>query len=179
MGRDNPFLLPPYRTRDGRWVMASGVYPHLAAKWCRFLDVPPDNAKVAAAIAKWDALELEDAANEAGLPTCVIRTPDEWLRHEQGAHLASLPVIGFERIGDAPARDFGPAARPFDGIRVLSFTHAVAGPAVGRTLAEQGADVLCATRPDDYEHEWIYDEVNVGSRSALIRSSNGSLASGW
>ena len=28
---DNPFLLTPYRTADGRWVMASGVYPHLAA----------------------------------------------------------------------------------------------------------------------------------------------------
>jgi crotonobetainyl-CoA:carnitine CoA-transferase CaiB-like acyl-CoA transferase len=168
LGRDNPFLLPPYQTRDGRWIMASGVYPHLAAKWCRFLDVPPDNAKVAAAIVAQDALDLEEAANAAGLPACMIRTPDEWLRHEQGALLAGTPVIGLERIGDGPARDFGLAARPFDGIRVLSFTHAVAGPAVGRTLAEQGADVLCATRPDDYEHEWIYDEVNVGSRSAYV-----------
>jgi crotonobetainyl-CoA:carnitine CoA-transferase CaiB-like acyl-CoA transferase len=168
LGRDNPFLLLPYQTRDSRWIMASGVYPHLAAKWCRFLDVPPDAAKVAAAIARWDALDLEEAANDAGLPACMIRTPDEWLRHDQGALLASSPVIRLERIGDAPVRDFGPAARPFDGIRVLSFTHAVAGPAVGRTLAEQGADVLCATRPNDYEHEWIYDEANVGSRSAYL-----------
>jgi len=51
---------------------------------------------------------------------------------------------------------------------VLSFTHAIAGPVVGRTLAEHGADVLCATRPDDYEHEWIYAEANVGSRSAYL-----------
>ena len=58
--------------------------------------------------------------------------------------------------------------RPFDGVRVLSFTHAVAGPTVGRTLAEHGADVLCATRPNDYEHEFIYAEANVGSRSAYI-----------
>ena len=64
---DNPFLLTPYRTADGRRVMASGVYPHLAAKWCRFLDVPPDAAKVAAAIQRWDAFELEEAANAAGL----------------------------------------------------------------------------------------------------------------
>ncbi len=26
--------------------MASAVYPHQAAQWCRFLDVPPDFAKV-------------------------------------------------------------------------------------------------------------------------------------
>jgi hypothetical protein len=38
---DNPFLLDPYITRDGRTVMASGVYPHLGAQWLRFLDVPP------------------------------------------------------------------------------------------------------------------------------------------
>ncbi len=165
---DNPFLLTPYRTADGRWIMASGVYPHLAAKWCRFLDVPPDGAKVAAAIGRWDAPELEEAANAAGLPACVVRAPGEWLAHEQGALLASLPVIGLERIGDAPARDFGPAQRPFSGVRVLSFTQAIAGPTVGRTLAEHGAEVLCATCPNDYEHEFIYAEANAGSRSAYV-----------
>ena len=169
---DNPFLLMPYRTADGRWIMASGVYPHLAAKWCRFLDVPPDAAKVAAAIAGWDAVKLEEAANAAGLPACVIRKPAEWLAHPQGALLASQPVIGLERTGDASPRDFGPARRPFDGIRVLSFTHAIAGPVVGRTLAEHGADVLCATRPNDYEHEFIYAEANPGSRSAYLDLAN-------
>ena len=166
--RDNPFLLLPYRTADDRWVMPSGVYPHMVAQWCRFLGVPPDADKVAQAIANWDAFELEEAATAAGLTTCVVRTPAEWFAHPHGALLASQPVIGLERIGEAPVRDFGPAERPFDGIKILSFTHAVAGPTVGRTLAEHGADVLCATRPDDYEHEFIYAEANVGSRSAYI-----------
>lgn len=165
---DNPFLLTPYQTADGRWIMASGVYPHLAAKWCRFLDVPPDGAKVAAAIAKWKAVALEETANAAGLPASVVRSPGEWLAHEHGAELASEPVIGLQRIGDAPARDLGHASRPFAGVRVLSFTHAVAGPVVGRTLAEHGAEVLCGTRPNDYEHEFIYAEANVGSRSAYL-----------
>ena len=165
---DNPFTVIPYRARDGRWVMASAVYPHQVARWCRFLDVPPDAARVAEAVAAWDALELEEAANAQGLPICAVRTRGEWAAHEQGALLAGQPVIGLERIGDAPPHDFGAAARPFDGVRVLSFTHAVAGPTVGRTLAEQGADVLCATRPNDYEHDFIYAEANVGSRSAYI-----------
>ncbi len=165
---DNPFLVTPYRTADGPFVMATGVYPHLAAKWCRFLDVPPDTARVAAAIATWDAFELEEKASAARLPISVVRTREEWLAHPQGALLASQPVIGLEQIGDAPRRDFGESERPFDGIRVLSFTHAVAGPAVGRTLAEQGALVLGATRPNDYEHEHIYAEANVGSRSAYV-----------
>jgi crotonobetainyl-CoA:carnitine CoA-transferase CaiB-like acyl-CoA transferase len=165
---DNPFLVAPYRTADNRWVMATAVYPHLAAKWCRFLDVPPDTARVAGVIATWDALELEERASAIGLPICVVRTPDEWLTHEQGALLARQPVIGLERIGDAPARDFEASERPFDDLRVLSFTHAVAGPTVGRTFAEHGADVLGATRPNDYEHDHIYAEANVGSRSAYV-----------
>jgi crotonobetainyl-CoA:carnitine CoA-transferase CaiB-like acyl-CoA transferase len=165
---DNPFTVVPYRTRDGRWVMASAVYPHQVAKWCRFLDVPPDTAKVAAAVASWDAIELEEAASAVGLPICMVRSAEEWLVHAQGARLAGQPVIGLEKTGDAPVRDFGTAARPFDRVRVLSFTHAVAGPTVGRTLAEQGADVLGATRPNDYEHEFIYAEANVGSQSAYI-----------
>ena len=99
---DNPFLLDSYRTRDGRTVMASGVYPHLAAKWCRFLDVPPDKDKVAAAFARWDAFELEEAANAVGLPLCVARTAEEWAAHPQGRVLAARPVIGVERISAAP-----------------------------------------------------------------------------
>jgi crotonobetainyl-CoA:carnitine CoA-transferase CaiB-like acyl-CoA transferase len=165
---DNPFLLLPYRTRDERTVMASGVYPHLAAKWCRFLDVPPDYAKVAEAFTRWDSFELEEKANAAGLPLCVARTPEEWLAHPHGALLATQPVIGLTRIGDAPPRQLGPAERAFDGVRVLSFTHAVAGPTVGRTLAEHGADVLCATRPMNFEHDFIYAEANIGSRSANL-----------
>jgi crotonobetainyl-CoA:carnitine CoA-transferase CaiB-like acyl-CoA transferase len=150
---DNPFALIPYRTRDGRTVMASAVYPHQAANWCRFLDVPPDFTKVAEAFANWDAFELEEAANEAGLPACMARSPEEWLAHPHGALLAGQPVIGLTRIGDAPPRHLGPSDRPFGGVRVLSFTHAVAGPTVGRVLAEQGADVLGATHPNDFEHD--------------------------
>jgi crotonobetainyl-CoA:carnitine CoA-transferase CaiB-like acyl-CoA transferase len=165
---DNPFLVIPYRAADGRWVMARGVYPRLAAMWCRFLDVPPDIGKVAAAIARWNAFDLEEAASASGLQATVVRTSAEWLAHAQGALLASQPVIGLERIGDAPPRSFAAAPRPFDDVRVLSFTHAVAGPTVGRTLAEHGADVLCATRPNDYEHEFIYAEANIGSRSAYL-----------
>jgi crotonobetainyl-CoA:carnitine CoA-transferase CaiB-like acyl-CoA transferase len=44
----------------------------------------------------------------------------------------------------------------------------VAGPTVGRVLAEQGADVLGATRPNDFEHDWVYFEANIGSRSAWL-----------
>jgi crotonobetainyl-CoA:carnitine CoA-transferase CaiB-like acyl-CoA transferase len=179
---DNPFALIPYRTRDGRTVMASAVYPHQSAKWCRFLNVPPDFTKVAEVFGNWDAFELEEAANAAGLPACVARSPEEWLAHPHGALLVSQPVIGLTRIGDAPPRELGLSDRPFGGVRVLSFTHAIAGPTVGRVLAEQGADVLGATRPNDFEHDWVYFEANIGSRSAwldLTKDSGKGSAGPW
>ena len=148
--------------------MASGVYPHMAAGWLRFLDCPPSWERLVEAFARWDSSELEDAANARGLPLTIARSPQEWMAHPHGAVLAAAPVIEVERIGDGEPRPLAPADRPLDGIRVLSFTHAVAGPTVGRTLAEHGADVLNATFPNHLEHDFIYNEANVGSRSANL-----------
>lgn len=165
---DNPFLLEPYRTRDGRSVMASGVYPHMVAEWLRFLDCTNSTHAVAQTVAGWDAQALEDAAAKAGLPLAICRTPEEWLAHPHGALLASTPIIGIRKIAESAPEPFGLAQRPLAGVRVLSFTHAIAGPVVGRTLAEQGADVLNVTFPNHFEHDFIYDEANVGSRSCWL-----------
>jgi crotonobetainyl-CoA:carnitine CoA-transferase CaiB-like acyl-CoA transferase len=171
---DNFFLLAPYKTRDGRVVMASGVYPHMAASWLRFLDCAPEWEKVVAALARWDSAELEDAANAQGLPLTIARTPEEWLAHPQGQVLAAKPVIEVEKIADCEPKPLGlgsaslSGAAALSGVRVLSFTHAIAGPTVGRTLAEHGADVLNATFPNHFEHDFIYNEANVGSRSANL-----------
>ena len=148
--------------------MASGVYPHQSASWLRFLGTPPDWEKIVAAFARWDSGELEEAANAQGLPLTIARTPQEWLEHPHGALLASKPVIEIEKIGDGDPQPFAPSERPLSGVRVLSFTHAVAGPTVGRTLAEQGADVLNVTYPNHFEHDFIYNEANVGSRSTTL-----------
>lgn len=165
---DNFFLLAPYKTRDSRTVMACGVYPHLAASWLRFLDCPPEWEKVLARFAQWDAFELEQAANAAGLPLTIARTVTEWAEHPQGAQLARTPVITLEKIADSPPQPFAAEKRPLSGVRVLSFTHAIAGPTVGRTLAEHGADVLNGTFPNHFEHDFVYNEANVGSRSANL-----------
>jgi crotonobetainyl-CoA:carnitine CoA-transferase CaiB-like acyl-CoA transferase len=165
---DNPFLLDSYKTKDGRTVMASGVYPHLASSWLRFLDCPPDKEKVAAAFARWNSEELEEAAAEANLPLSIARSPEEWQAHPQGQALAGVPIVQLKKLGDAPAKPRADGPRPLSGVKILSFTHAIAGPTVGRTLAEQGAQVLNATFPNHYEHDFIYAEANVGSRSANI-----------
>ena len=53
-------------------------------------------------------------------------------------------------------------------VKVLSLTHAVAGPVVGRTLAEQGANVLSVNHYNDFEHDWVFDDANLGHRSTCL-----------
>ena len=63
------------------------------------------------------------------------------------------------------ARDDDPPA-VLDGIRALDLTHAVAGPTMGRLLAELGADVIKVNEPGiefpDHPH------LNRGKRSILL-----------
>jgi crotonobetainyl-CoA:carnitine CoA-transferase CaiB-like acyl-CoA transferase len=168
IGNAHPFSVFPFQTKDGRWVYPSAVYPHQQFAWTSFFNCGANFKSVGAAIAKWNAIELEDAANTAGQTLCMARTPEEWASHPQGQYLAREPVISVQKIGESDPEPFSPAARPLSGIRVLSFTHAVAGPVVGRTLSEQGAQVLQINRHDEFEHPWVYDDANVGFRSAFL-----------
>ncbi len=168
IGNDHPFSVFPFETRDGRWVYPSAVYPKQQFAWTNFFECGASHRSVAAAIRRWDAVELENAANRAGHTLCIARTAEEWARHPQGQYLADEPVIAVRRIADGDPQPFGPADRPLGDIRVLSATHAVAGPVVGRTLAEQGAQVLQFNRVDDFEHPWVYDDANVGFRSTYL-----------
>jgi len=166
---DNPIEQShSYETRDGRFMFVSAVYPHQVREWLNFLGCASTPAAVRAAVGQWKAQELEDEANARKLTTAICRSPEEWRLHPQGALLAATPLVDIRRIGDAPAEPFKPGSRPLSGIRVLSATHAIAGPAVGRTLAEHGAQVLQFNKPDDFEHEWVYLDANVGMGSTYL-----------
>jgi len=168
IGNSHPFSVFPFETKDGRWVYPSAVYPAQQFAWTNFFNCGANHHSVANAISKWDSLELENAANEAGHTMCIARTADEWSKHPQGQYLAQEPVIAVRKIAEGDPQPFGPGDRPLSGVRVLSATHAVAGPVVGRTLAEQGAEVLQFNRVNDFEHAWVYDDANVGFRSTYL-----------
>lgn len=169
-GQDQPytFTVIPYRTRDGRWVFPAAVYPHQQSAWLRYFDCGPDPARIARKIAERDSQELEDEANALGHTLCIARTPAEWLAHPQGQYLSALNVIHITKVADGPPKPLPQSERPLAGVKVLSATHAIAGPTVGRTLAEQGAEVLHISHPHHFEHDWVYHEANVGQRSAFL-----------
>ena len=160
-----------FQTRDGRYVMieAGPPYQKLLNGYLNFFDCGNNKESFAREIATWNAEDLEEALTNAGLPACRAFTREEWLAHPQGTALAATPPIEIVKITDGdpvPFSDHGDS--PLDGVRVLDFTHVLAGPRSTRTLAECGAEVLHISSP------WYVDTlpqhlgVDVGKFNAYL-----------
>ncbi|KAL8415197.1 hypothetical protein RB594_006146 [Gaeumannomyces avenae] len=62
----------------------------------------------------------------------------------------------------------GTRARPLAGIKVLELSRIIAGPIIGRTLAEYGADVLKITAPALSDVPFFQVDSNMGKRTAEL-----------
>ncbi len=167
---NDAFAFGFYRTADDRWVMPLNPYPRPKVAAQRVLGVPEDVNAVAAAISKWKARDLEDAAAEGGAVIPMVRFADELLAEAHYKEvLADLPLIEITKIADSDPEPFTQrGVQPLDGIRALGMGHVIAGAGTGRALALHGADVLNLWRHDEIEHQVTYITANVGVRSATL-----------
>src|SRR5262249_1868751 len=120
-------------------------------------------------IAKFEAVELQEKLSELGLPACIAYSKEEWLNHPQGKILSQTPVIEIEKL--SPGKPKGLKDRsdyPLSGIKVVDFTHVLAGPRSMRSLAQYGAEVLHISSP--YHRDTVSQNllVNMGKQSAYL-----------
>ncbi|EIT84844.1 L-carnitine dehydratase/bile acid-inducible protein F taxon [Fictibacillus macauensis ZFHKF-1] len=165
----NPLDFRFYQTRDEKWVMPLNPYPRAKHETLKLLNCTEDPQAVANAILQWDAADLERAGAERGIVMPVVRTVEEFMNEPVYSHIAQLPLIEIEKIGESEPIPFtSNASSPLDGIRALGLGHVIAGAGFGRALALHGADVLNVWRPSDWEHDVIYATSNVGMRSTTL-----------
>src|SRR6266403_1284247 len=166
----NPFMPSHmYPTRDGRWIQLLNIYPKAKTHALAFFGSPDNHQAISQVTRKWNAFELEEEANRAGLQATVIRSAEEFLETEQFSYLAERPLITIEKIGESDREPFAEKPQtPLDGVRALGVSHVIAGAGLGRALAYHGADVLNLWRPLDFELDQVYYSSSVGMRSSIV-----------
>ncbi len=160
-----------FTCKDGRKVMIESGPPYqkLMNGYLNFFDCGNNRKSIARSISSWDSELLQEKLSDLGLPCSVAYTRDEWRLHPQGKYLIDVPIIEIEKIADSPPVHFAEnPSTPLSEIRVLDFTHVLAGPRSTRTLAEFGANVLHISSP--YERDTLAQNfaVNFGKRSAYL-----------
>ena len=158
-----------YRTKDNRHITIIGLHPHLRDALLEYFQCPNSTRGFQASVEKKPAQQIEDELAALRLPAGVVRSAEEWARHPQGEATAKLLPFGIEQRTKAGSRRLGKAShRPLEGVRVVEMAHLVAGPTVGRLLAEQGADVIKVQPPVG---DWVLPlwlDVNWGKKCILL-----------
>jgi CoA-transferase family III len=154
------------RSADSRYLSLDRLHTKPFLKLLEILDCAPSSEAIVKAVGRWEAERLEQVLAEEGLTGSVVRSPQEWLAHPHGAWLSRNPAVEIEKLGNSSPEPLAAGARPLSGVRVIDFTHRLAGPVASRMLAEQGADVLHVSSISQDDVLSVIIDTGLGKRAA-------------
>ncbi|RAK76716.1 CAIB/BAIF family enzyme [Aspergillus fijiensis CBS 313.89] len=180
-----PVQFPPtspvgglHRTSDGYVRVHDGFPNHRdgakALLGCA-PDVTMDREAVAAKVAAWRCVDLEQTGVETGLAIAALRSFAQWDVLPQARAIADTP-IRLRKIGDGASTGpgmpdclgAGGADKCLRGLRVLEMSRVIAAPLSGKTLAAHGADVLWVTSPNLPDLPDLDREMGRGKRTIQL-----------
>lgn len=129
-----------YQSADRRWLYLHGGFPRLAHRTLDLLNARDEAPAVMEAVARWNALALEDAMAFLALSGAMVRTENEWKSSDPG-RAASAPLV-LTKIASGPPARLGESPTPLGGLKVIDLTRVIAGPLATQILAGHGAEVL-------------------------------------
>ena len=165
-----------YKCGDDGWVQLHANYPQHRKAILHNLRCDGLRKSVTNKLLTMSAIEAENNLTSIGLPVGKMRTVEEWSEHPQGQAVAQRPLFTIKKIGDAaPIKLSQNPKRPLDGIKTLDLTKVIAGPLIGRTLAEHGADVIWVNGPHLDLIESLVIDMSRGKKPVNIdlRSNSG------
>ncbi|RFU29289.1 hypothetical protein B7463_g7044, partial [Scytalidium lignicola] len=167
-----------YKARDGRFFHLHGSLnpdPSLEA-----IGFPWDQTEIKTAEEAWpvfsarigekDASEWDQLLGETYHQAATICwSPEEFASTAQGQAIKDIGLYKIhyrpndtQKLGWWPDSPSTSPSRPLAGLKIVDLTRVIAGPAIGRSLAEMGASVMRVTAPHLADFSGLHPDLNWG-----------------
>ncbi|KAH6694069.1 CoA-transferase family III [Plectosphaerella plurivora] len=136
-------------------------------------------ATIEAAVKRFTVAELEDMNSREGQAGIPVLKSEQFRQSKHGQALLSLPPFTVQSLEAAtPPTPFGQQDAHVDAgltsghclrsVRVVELCRVIAGPAIGRSLAAHGAQVIKVTSPELPDVPFFQVDVNTGKHTTSL-----------
>ncbi|KAI0206207.1 CoA-transferase family III [Astrocystis sublimbata] len=127
-------------------------------------------------VLQFDSAELDELMNQQYKQSGTIAwTSEEYLASEHGQANKHVGLYEISKTGSQPASwwptnnsHLSSPKRPLAGLKVVDLSRVIAGPAIGRSLAEMGASVMRITSPLTTDLSVLHQDLNWGKWNASL-----------
>ncbi|KAI1736595.1 CoA-transferase family III domain-containing protein [Xylaria scruposa] len=177
-----------YKTKDGRCYHVHGSMnpdPTLTALGLPLFGNEDDTydsvvETIQAKVLQLDSAEIDELMNEQYKQAGTIAwTSEEYFASEHGQANGHVGLYELSKTGSQPAswwptnNSYPPSSkRPLAGLKVIDLCRVIAGPTIGRSLAEMGASVMRITSPHITDLSALHQDLNWGKWNASLHLKN-------